>query len=266
MKLDQYLKRINYSGSLDVSLNTLERLHQCHLLAVPYETYDVFLMHSLDLDLERIYHKIVLQNRGGWCYEMNTLFAWVLKKIGFDLIEMAGYINRCESGDTSIGSHLSLAVELKHQLWLVDVGYGDGIFSPVMIKPHRFQQRAFSFRLEKIDDSFWRFHNHPLGCCHSFDFEIKPVEKRLLDSKSLWLSTSPDSPFSKVPFCYQYTATGYTRLFGRKLVQVTPEASYHYWLGSMAEYQQIVKSLFNLNLDSHDLEYLWHQILFSDRS
>ena len=79
MNLDRYLERIDFRDSPSLDLDTLRSLHRSHLAAIPYENLDIHLGRSLQLDLGEMYRKIVLDGRGGWCYEMNGLFAWALR-------------------------------------------------------------------------------------------------------------------------------------------------------------------------------------------
>lgn len=44
--------------------------------AIPYGNLDIRLGRLLMLDVGQIYRKLVDERRGGWCYEMNGLFAW----------------------------------------------------------------------------------------------------------------------------------------------------------------------------------------------
>ena len=83
LKLDSYLARISYSGPLAPTLETLRALHYAHLLAVPFENLDVHRGVPIVLDQERLYDKIVLHRRGGFCYELNSLFAALLGQLGF---------------------------------------------------------------------------------------------------------------------------------------------------------------------------------------
>ena len=75
MNLDSYLARISYSGPLAPTLENLRALHYAHLLAVPFENLDIHRGMPIALDQEHLYDKIVLHRRGGFCYELNSLFA-----------------------------------------------------------------------------------------------------------------------------------------------------------------------------------------------
>src|SRR2546427_7197223 len=83
MDAQSYLKRIVYRGSVRPSIDVLRRLHVRHLLSVPFENLDIHLGRPIILDQELFYNKIVRDRRGGYCYELNGCFAWLLRELGF---------------------------------------------------------------------------------------------------------------------------------------------------------------------------------------
>ena len=99
MRIEDYLARIDYQGPIGPDRESLSIIHRKHLLSIPYENLDVQRGRPLDLDIERIFDKIVHRGRGGWCYEMNGLLGWALSEIGFDVMRMAGGVMRSQHGD-----------------------------------------------------------------------------------------------------------------------------------------------------------------------
>jgi len=83
MDAQAYLKRIGDRGSVRPSIDVLRRLHVRHLLSVPFENLDIHLGRPIILDQELFYNKIVRDRRGGYCYELNGCFAWLLRELGF---------------------------------------------------------------------------------------------------------------------------------------------------------------------------------------
>ncbi|MBR4220184.1 MAG: arylamine N-acetyltransferase [Victivallales bacterium] len=77
MKVDNYLKRINYEGELKRDAATLSGLQTAHLKAVPYENLDLYFRRDFTLAYGEIYDKIVNRHRGGYCFELNGIFAWL---------------------------------------------------------------------------------------------------------------------------------------------------------------------------------------------
>jgi len=80
MNIDAYLKRINYRGSLDPTTQTLQQLQVAHLLTVPFENLSIHLAEPIILDGDALFEKIVVRRRGGFCYELNGLFAALLRE------------------------------------------------------------------------------------------------------------------------------------------------------------------------------------------
>lgn len=117
-----YLKRIGYSGPLDVDAHTLAGLQRAHLLTVPFDALDCCLGQPVTPAPEDAYRKVVEHRRGGFCFELNGLFGWLLTELGFRITFLGA---RVVLGDklTAPYSHLALMVELDRR-WLVDVGFG----------------------------------------------------------------------------------------------------------------------------------------------
>ncbi len=75
LSVQAYLERINYKGSTDISLETLSALQEAHLSSVPYENLDILAGKINSLAPEALYDRIVVKRRGGYCFELNGLFA-----------------------------------------------------------------------------------------------------------------------------------------------------------------------------------------------
>ena len=78
MEVQKYLDRIRFQGTVEISLACLTKLQRFHQLHVPFENLDVFNNRKKVLRVEDLYEQIVGQHRGGWCHELNGLFAWLL--------------------------------------------------------------------------------------------------------------------------------------------------------------------------------------------
>ncbi len=85
MDVAAYLQRIGYDGPCKPTAEVLRQLHRAHMLAVPFENLDIPLGRPIVLSLPLLFEKIVQRRRGGFCYELNGLFAWLLQEIGFSL-------------------------------------------------------------------------------------------------------------------------------------------------------------------------------------
>lgn len=258
MNLDAYLKRIAYDGPLRRDVATLKALHRAHLRAIPYENLDVQFGRKVTPDPAAAFEKIVTRKRGGWCYEMNGLFGWVLRELGFTVTRSAGAVLRNERGDEAIGNHLVLKVELAEGVMLADVGFGDGPIDPIAIVAGPFVSHGFGFGLMQQADGWWRLHNHKGGGADSFDFNLAPADEALLSARCQWLQTAPDSPFVQNAVLQRHIAEGLWQMRGRVLRKTTPAGQTDYLIENAREYTGVLAEAFSLHLP--EAADLWPKI------
>jgi N-hydroxyarylamine O-acetyltransferase len=279
-RLDQYLKRIGYSGPRRPDLGVLRAIHRHHLAAIAYENVDVVLGTPVDLDLERIHDKIVIQGRGGWCYEMNGLLGWALDQLGFRVTRMCGGVLRADRGDEAIGNHLVLCVDLEGA-WIADVGLGDGLIEPIPLREGEHEQGSSRFRLERLDAGDrrdrggveeWRFHNRDGALPPTFDFFHRPADEARLAEVCQQLQTDPDSIFRQTLICQRLSAEGQQTLLGRVLRSGPGDR--RRLVASPDELVDLLQRVFGLQLSAlpgHWLEAIWkkvtetHDRMFGDR-
>lgn len=87
---------------------------------MPYENLDIHLGRTIKLDVESLTAKIVDARRGGYCYEMNSLFAHVLEQCGFSLTRHLGRVRLGDPVNPRPATHMVLHVAD----CAVDVGFG----------------------------------------------------------------------------------------------------------------------------------------------
>ena len=102
-QLNQYFEHIGYPRSRHARepLTLLTELQKYHLARVPFESITLHYTYHrlLSLDLQDLFHKIVVNSRGGYCMEVNAFFGEVLRSLGFTLISAGGRVK----GDSGFG-------------------------------------------------------------------------------------------------------------------------------------------------------------------
>ena len=99
MNVPAYLDRIGYKGPAELTSETLRILHRRHLETVPFENLDISRSRPIALDENRIVHKVVEEHRGGFCYELNSAFAALLRALGFQVTLLSGLVARADGSD-----------------------------------------------------------------------------------------------------------------------------------------------------------------------
>jgi arylamine N-acetyltransferase len=80
--ISTYFKRINYTGPAAADTSTLHALMRHQLFSVPFENLDVQAGKIVSLAPDDIADKVLKKGRGGYCYEVNGLFAMALEALG----------------------------------------------------------------------------------------------------------------------------------------------------------------------------------------
>ena len=259
MDLNAYLRRIGFGGTPEVDLASLRRLQRHHLEHIPYENFDVQFGRPLTLSADDAFTKLVGYERGGWCYEMNGLFGGILQAIGFKVTRMAGAAMREVRGDFMIGSHLVLLVELDGEPWIADVGFGDGALEPFRLAAGALSFQGFDFRLEALDERWWRFHNHTLGGAKSFDFVVEPADPAVLQEKCDWLHDAPDSPFVQNLICQRYRGDEILQLLGRTFRRIRGGEKQERLIDSADDLVAVLRDDFTL--DVPEAAALWPRVV-----
>lgn len=125
MDLAQYFDRIGYRGPREPNLALLSALTEAHTRSIPFENLDVLLERPISLEPEALFQKLVVDRRGGYCFEQNGLFLEVLRELGFQVAPISARVRLQRPRDfTPPRTHVFLRVELDDQSWLTDVGVG----------------------------------------------------------------------------------------------------------------------------------------------
>ena len=126
--VDAYLERIGATRPDRLDLGALAALQHAHLRAVPFENIDVYDRVPVSVDQDTILTKIVAEGRGGWCFEANGGFAWLLDQLGFRIRRIGAAV--LIDGPNTLIDHHTIEVQLDRP-YLVDVGFGDSFTRPL---------------------------------------------------------------------------------------------------------------------------------------
>lgn len=219
MEIKAYLNRIKYIDSLAPSEKTLKRLQTAHLQAVPFENLSIHAGQPIILNDQALFDKIVKQRRGGFCYELNGLFAALLHELGFDVAMLSAQVAREEGGFGPDFDHMTLMVKLQ-QRWLVDVGFGDTFREPLLIDTREIQiQGNRSYQIIKENDHMILYeHKKGKEWQPQYRFTLRPYQYNDYEEMCRYHQTSPDSHFTQKRICSMATRDGRITLEEKRLI------------------------------------------------
>lgn len=210
MDVGAYLARIGAQRPARPDAEGLAALHRAHLRAVPFENLDIARGVPISLRLPDIFDKIVRRRRGGYCYECNGLFAWLLRELGFPVTLLSARLVGADARPGADFEHLRLAVEASGRRWLADVGNGSGLTEPVPHSPGRYSSGGREC-LVRRDGVWWRTELAGSdGQPPRPDWMWTATPRRLSDfaERNVFQQTSPDSHFTAQRICVLLTDTG----------------------------------------------------------
>lgn len=250
--IDAYLERINYQGKKDITKETLYNLHTAHTLQVPFENLDVYYGREIPLDIESLFQKIVVKKRGGYCFEMNGLFSFVLKDLGFKVIDLLAKSIMDDGVTQTSKTHQIMVVEAEGKKWLVDVGYGrDGIIAPLELNTGEDQKQfAHIYRLmehpirgyileKKVNDKYIPMYAFTLDECTPMDYLMS----------NHFTATFPESFFIKMKFCTIPTKEGRITLTDDKLSIIEDNNVTEKLVEDDTEFKELLQKYFGLDLN-----------------
>lgn len=153
INMENYLKRISASHYTNGSLQNLEELQSLHMQHIPFENLDVIRKVPIYLNLDTIYDKLVSRNRGGFCYELNGLFHWLLTELGYEASLVSATVRRINGMWAKTETHAAIIVQLD-KTYLVDVGFGDSTILPIPLDGLERTDVSGTYKIEKQENDF----------------------------------------------------------------------------------------------------------------
>lgn len=219
--IDAYLKRIGYSGPREPNIETLRGMQRAHFYNVPFENLDIRAGRRIEVDEGVNYAKVVGAGRGGFCLELNGMFARVLRQLGFQVDVLAG---RVFGGDGRLGmpfTHMSVLVHLDEP-WIADVGFGGRIGVPLRLNDSAVQEvEGRTYFVDRDGNQAFVTAGEPGNPPMSYTMSLQPRRFEEFEDACEWLQTSSDSRFTQGPMITLATPTGRKTLAGTQFIVTT---------------------------------------------
>lgn len=261
MNVSMYLDRIGYHGTTKPTLETLDRLIELHQATVPFENIDIArLNRPIVLERDHLFAKIVGERRGGFCFELNGLFACLLEELGYGVARGFGIWPNNDGVWTTPFEHMVLVVTLPAtgERALVDVGFGHQC--PVAAIPMRNDwiragehRVAEAYRAAAMSDQpeRWRFEVKRPDSEWALVYEAD-VTPRKLDAYAQRcgeLQTSPDSPFTQNLICSRPLENGRVTLGGGSFILTTNDERTERPLEGAGDELDLLQTWFGIEID-----------------
>lgn len=194
-----YLQRLGYDAPPAPTLQTLQDLQLRHVCTFAFESLSTLMRLPVPIDLPSVEQKVLLEGRGGYCYELNQMFLALLQELGFDARGITGRVvmGGPPQARTARTHRLNL-VTLEGVRYISDVGFGGMVpSSPLQLDTEAAQATAHEpYRLTfdgQGSYTLWAQVAEAWRGLYVFDLQ----EQAAIDYEigNWYVSTHPGSPF-----------------------------------------------------------------------
>lgn len=222
--IGDYLERIGITTSITPSYDSLALLQLQHLKSVPFENLDILSGRTIECTQEHFLEKVVTRHRGGFCYELNGAFSWLLRELRFSITVVSARVKRDAGGFGPEFDHFTIIAHLDED-YLVDVGFGNFSSIPVpmsgrVVADHIGEYRVwtndeYGYVYEQLAEESWK----PNYVFSRFGREI-PEFTEMCN----YHQTSIDSPFTSKEVCSILTDDGRLTISGYSLIETVGDS------------------------------------------
>ncbi len=210
-----YLHRLAVAARRPPGLAALRDLVSRHLERVPFENLDIVAGVERSLATAAVVQKVALEGRGGFCYELNEAFRWLLSDLGYTVRRIEARVWQADAQRFGAPfDHLALVVTLPEGDFLVDVGFGDGQRLPLRLPRDRLEDVSGRYSLEPLAGGFWRLSSQYRVL---YDMTVTAQSLAAFEPMYRHHRSSPESPFSRGLICTRATPSGRITLTSRRL-------------------------------------------------
>jgi N-hydroxyarylamine O-acetyltransferase len=198
LDFDAYLERI---GLASVDSPTWQAIHRAHVTSIPFENLDSHRGVTVSLDQQELERKMVLERRGGYCFEHNLLLASALEHLGLQVEPMLARVRVGGAPrETRPAGHLVLRVtDTGGEQWQADVGFGLGtLLDPIPFGPAPdtvYEQSGWNYRVVEDGSELVLQTRGPDGWSDVYGFVPIRVPRIDIEVSNWWICTNPRSPF-----------------------------------------------------------------------
>ncbi|HWK26768.1 MAG TPA: arylamine N-acetyltransferase [Solirubrobacter sp.] len=242
------LARIGLDEMPAADVRGLFTLHRAFLERVPYEDLAVQLGESSPLSEPSLFARLLADGRGGYCFELNTVLAALLRACGFSVTMHQAVVDG--PGPTN---HMALVVD---GAWLADAGLGEGFLDPLPLVDGAHAVGPFTYRVARVPGG-WRVEQHEWGSLRSFTFSETVAVVEDFAAHHRRLSSDPASSFVRTLVVQRPLEDRIVTLRSRTLTARGPDVNTRRLLTSSDELASALESSFGITVGGPRLARLW---------
>ena len=219
--------------------------------AIAFENIDVFLGLGVSLQIEDLVDKILLRKRGGYCFELNLLFAHLLECLGYKISLHLGRVWLRNPPSVPMRNHLCLIATIDGQQLLTDVGFGARAprkpLNLAKLEPVddgdgsiRLTDRNGEKLVQRMIEGHWT---------DQYSFETGLAYHSDIEAANFFMSQSPSSHFRDDLFVGLFTDEGRLGMWNGQLTATEGDGKSSSRVHGFREWTDLLRDPFGIDLD-----------------
>lgn len=274
MDIDRYLARIGLASRPSMNAEGVTALQSAHRLAIGFENLDVMLGRPIRIDGASVFEKLVVQGRGGYCFEQNRLFADALAALGVSSRPLLARVRLGLPEDARPPrTHVCLLAEVEGRAWLADAGFGGSNLAPLPLEDGAEARTSDGarHRLRRVGErgepgGEWLLERAgPVSATDGraaahgdwqaqYTFDLSDVAPDDLEQANHWTSTRPGTRFTTLHVSSIPLPDGFASMVDRDLTVHGPGGTERREIADAADYARTLREVFRIDLP--DAEHL----------
>lgn len=250
-----YLQRLGYDSAPPPTLKTLQDLQLRHVCTFAFESLSTLLHAPVPIDLPSIEQKVLLDGRGGYCFELNYLFLALLQELGFDARGLTGWVVMGGVPDARTGrTHRLSLVTLDGVRYVTDVGFGGMVpSSPLQLDteaPQATAHEPYRLTFNGADYTLWAQVGEEWRGLYVFDLQVQADIDYTIGN--WYVSTHPSSVFvGQLKAALLAPGKRHTLANAHYAVHHLDRPSEKRTIESADELQALLREIFGIRLPAH---------------
>ncbi|QEL86109.1 arylamine N-acetyltransferase family protein [Bacillus mycoides] len=222
----QFFARLNIEEKHKVSFEDLPNIMYAMAQTVPFENLNILENNFKEISKKNLKEKILINNRGGLCYELNPTMYYFLKDSKFDVHLVSGTVYNATNSIWAVDSgHIATVLQHHNELYLIEVGFGSYLpLSPVPFSGEIVHSVTGDYRIRKETTEKGNYilemrkSNEFLDQSSTDDwtvgyaFYLEEVDETKANAAQKIIVEHEGSPFNKVPLVVKLTHDGHASL------------------------------------------------------
>ena len=248
-----FRNRISFPQDEIITVENLDKVLEKIAKTIPFENLSIIENKTADITKDNLVRKILEQNEGGLCYELNSILFLFLTENGFNtaLVRGAVYDLARQQWNATGKSHVANLINHNEQLYLVDTGFGGNLaLKPVPLNGDIVISSNGEFRVEHVESEhgdyifYMKLKHRDEDWKIGYAFDSKKGIKNVAELNEVQkiIKEHPASAFNKKPLV--------TRLTDKGNITLT-ETSFTEWVKGKVNKEEIDEKRFKEILNKY---------------